>query len=467
MRGALLQNSRFRRSRLVWPNSRFVAALTVLCLLIAQKPAFSQTLTKLDTDLVDDMSRRAFRYFADHTNPRTGLVLDRAPSSGGPEERPNQIGVASIAATGFGLTAFCIAADHKWVGREMARQRVVAALRFFALEAPQEHGWFYHFLDADTGQRRWKSEVSSIDTALLLAGILTAREYFHGDPEIAELATEIYSRVDFPWMMDGSKKYFSHGWKPERGFLPFRWDTYSEMMILYVLGIGSPTHPISSDTWYEWKLPVVSVGGYVYVGGGPLFIHQYSQAWIDLRHRAAPSALTMSSTVPHVNYFANSIAATRAQQEVFSKMLSQEYPAYSKNVWGVTASDSIKGYTNWGSSLMDSRIDGTIVPSAAAGSLMFAPEICIPAMRTMLLMYGKKIYGRYGFADAFNPASGWVSPDVIGIDVGISLISAENLRTGNVWRWFMGNSEPDQALNLVGLLNLENPSGSHSHSPTF
>jgi hypothetical protein len=137
MHGVLLRNSRFRRFRLVWPNSRFVAALTVLCLLTAQKPAFSQTLTKLDTDLVDDMSRRAFRYFADHTNPRTGLVLDRAPSSGGPEERPNQIGVASIAATGFGLTAFCIAADHKWVGREMARQRVVAALRFFALEAPQ------------------------------------------------------------------------------------------------------------------------------------------------------------------------------------------------------------------------------------------------------------------------------------------------------------------------------------------
>jgi hypothetical protein len=447
------------------PIFRFGTTLTLLCCLIAPRPASSQPLSKLDTDLVDDLSRRGFRYFAEHTDPRTGLVMDRAPANGGPEKRPNQLGIASIAATGFGLTAFCIAADHKWISRDTARQRVVAALRFFALDAPQEHGWFYHFLDANTGQRRWKSEVSS--TALLLAGILTARQYFQGDPEIAELATEIYSRVDFPWMMDGSKLYFSHGWTPEKGFLPFRWDTYSELMILYVLGIGSPTHPVSSDTWFAWKLPVVKVGGFTFVGGGPLFIHQYSQAWVDLRYRSAPPALAMSSTVPHVNYFANSILATRAQQEVFSKMLSQEFPAYSKNVWGVTASDSVKGYTNWGSSLSDSRIDGTIVPSAAAGSLMFAPEICIPAMRTMLVMYGKKIYGRYGFADAFNPATGWVDPDVIGIDVGISLLSAENLRTGSVWRWFMGNSEPDQALNLVGLLNLQNPSRSHTHSPSF
>ncbi len=437
---------------------RFVLSITLAGVLLAPHPISSQTLTKLDTDLVDDLSRRSFRYFLEQTNLRTGLVLDRAQTDGRPEEVANHMGVASIAATGFGLTAFCIAADHKWIGRELARQRVVAALRFFALEAPQEHGWFYHFLDANTGQRRWKSEVSSIDTALLLAGVLTVRQYFQGDPEIAELATEIYNRVDFPWMMDGNKMYFSHGWTPERGFLPFRWDTYSEHMILYVLGIGSPTHPISSDTWYSWKLPVVSVGGYTYVGGGPLFIHQYSQAWIDLRHRGAPPVLTMSSTVPRVNYFANSVAATRAQQEIFSRMLSQQFPAYSKNVWGVTASDSIKGYTDWGSSLSDPRIDGTVAPSAAAGSLMFAPEICIPAMRTMLVMYGKKIYGRYGFADAFNPSTGWTSKYVIGIDVGISLLSAENLRTGSVWEWFMANPEPEKALDLVGLLDLRNPS---------
>ena len=336
----------------------------------------------------------------------------------------------------------------------MARQRVLAALQYFARKAPQQHGWFYHYVDAVTGERRWKSEVSSIDTAILLAGILTARQYFHGDREIVRLATEIYERVDFPWMMDGSQSYFSHGWTPEKGFLPFRWDTYSELIILYVLAIGSPTHPISAEAWDNWKLPVVEVGSYTYVGGGPLFIHQYSQAWVDLRDREMPGAGMVDFIEPHVNYFANSIAATRAQQEIFAKQLSRAYPGYSANVWGVTASDSKKGYTDWGTNLTDSRIDGTVVPSAAAGSLMFAPDICIPALRTMLVQYGKKIYGRYGFADAFNPGTGWVSEYVIGIDVGISLLSAENLRTGRVWQWFMENPEAERALDLAGLVKV-------------
>jgi hypothetical protein len=229
-------------------------------------------------------------------------------------------------------------------------------------------------------------------------------------------------------------------------------------MILYVLGIGSPTHPVSADTWYAWKLPVVAVGSYTFVGGGPLFIHQYSQAWLDLRDRGEPELLTRDSLEPHVNYFANSVAATRAHQEMFSKKLSRDFPGYSSKVWGVTASDSTKGYTDWGGSLADPRIDGTVVPSAAAGSLMFTPDICIPAVRTMLLRYGKSVYGRYGFADAFNPTTGWVSKYAIGIDVGIALLSAENLRTGNVWQWFMSNPEPEKALELVGLVKLDGPS---------
>jgi hypothetical protein len=233
-------------------------------------------------------------------------------------------------------------------------------------------------------------------------------------------------------------------------------------MILYVLAIGSPAHPVSSDSWDAWKLPVVNVGGYTYVGGGPLFIHQFSQAWLDLRDRGDPDASLVDFIEPHVNYFANSVAATRAQQEIFSKHLSREFPGYSDRVWGVTASESSKGYTDWGASLKDPRIDGTVVPSAAAGSLMFAPDICIPALRAMLLQYGKKIYGRYGFTDAFNPTTGWISEYVIGIDVGIALLSAENLRTGKVWHWFMSNPEPDLALNLVGLVKLSNESGSHA-----
>jgi len=419
----------------------------------AAPPTSPNGLTQVNTDLVDDISRRAFRYFWEWTDPNTGLTLDRARADGEQEDNPNHVRVASIAATGFGLTAFCIAAEHRLISRETARERVLPALRYFAYSAPQEHGWFYHYLDSVTGQRRWTSEVSSIDTALLLAGILTVRQYFSNDPEIVQLATLIYDRVDFPWMMDGSQTYFSHGWTPESGFFKHRWDTYSELMILYVLGIGSPTHPIPPYTWNTWRLPVMKVGNYTFVGGGPLFIQQYSQAWIDLRDRLDEGSLN-GQVVPRVNYFANAVAATRAQQEAFSKQLSRQFPGYSENVWGLTASDSVDGYRDWGGSVEDPRIDGTVTPSAAAGSLMFAPDICLPALRAMLVKYGKQIYGRYGFADAFNPTTGWVSQYVIGIDVGITLLSAENLRTGNVWKWFMSNVEPERALDLVGLVKV-------------
>ena len=404
-------------------------------------PALSnaKTLTKIDVDLLDDISRRSFRYFWEQASPSTGLVLDRAANIGIDSDDVKSAPVASIAATGFGLAAVCIAREHRWIGREAARERVLTTLRFLAHDAPQKNGWFYHFLDPDTGQRAWRSEVSSIDTALLLAGVLTVRQCLVDDREIVDLADVIYERVDFPWMMGGSRRYFSHGWTPEREFLPYRWDTYSELLILYVLGIGSPTHPIPVDTWGAWKLPVVTEGESTYIGGGPLFIHQYSQAWLDLRDRSG------------VDYYANSVTATRAQRDYFIN-LSKQYKGYSSDVWGITASDSAQGYTDWGAD--HRRIDGTVAPSAAAGSLMFTPDICIPAMRTMLVKFGKNIYGRYGFADAFNPGSGWVSPYVIGIDAGITLLSAENLRTGRVWRWFMANPVAEHALDLIGLKKL-------------
>jgi hypothetical protein len=435
------------------PRLRLGATLALLALISSSARASSETLTKIDNDLLDDIARRSFRYFWENTNPQTGLALDRARTNGEPDDKRISKGVASIAATGFGLTSFCIAADHRWISRETARRRVITTLHFFAYDAPQEHGWFYHFMDASTGERLWNSEVSSIDTALLLAGVLTSRQFFQDDPQVTALANLVYQRVDFPWMMDGSSTYFSHGWKPEGGFLHYRWDTYSELMILYVLGIGSPTHSISSASWNAWKLPMVAEGGYSFIGGGPLFIHQYSQAWIDLRDRGW-SHPAEGSQWRGVDYFANSVAATRAQREIFSKNLSREFPGYSSNVWGVTASDSVNGYTAWGNSAKDPRIDGTVVPSAAAGSLMFTPDICVPAMRAMLVRYGKTIYGRYGFADAFNPNTGWVSRYVIGIDAGIALLSAENLRNGRVWQWFMSNAEPAHALDLAGLVKI-------------
>ncbi len=414
-----------------------------------QKP--QQTLSRIDNDLLDDISRRSFRYFWQNTDPETGLVLDRARFNGQPEDDSQHKNISSIAATGFGLTAFCIGAEHRWVSPAVARKRILTTLQFFAYRAQQEHGWFFHFLDARTGKRRWKSEVSSIDTALLLAGVLTARQTFHDDPEIVRLANLIYDRVNFPWMLNGDRLFLSHGWKPETGFLPYRWDTYSESGILYILAIGSPTHPISPDSWFGWKLPIVHSAGYTYIGGGPIFIQQYSQAWLDLRNRSYSQVPSEDRVVPRVNVFENAIVATRAQQALGID-LSQRYRGYSANVWGITASDSAKGYVAWGGSPNDSRIDGTVVPSAAAGSVMFAPNICIPALRAMLLRYGKKVYGRYGFADAFNPNTGWVSKYVIGIDVGITLLSAEDLRTGNVWRWFMNNIEVERALDMIGLV---------------
>ena len=314
-------------------------------------------------------------------------------------------------------------------------------LEFFAERATQEHGWFYHFLDPVTGERQWSCELSSIDTALLLAGVLTARQKFADAPEIVRLATQIYHRVDFQWMLDGDPYLLSQGWKPETDFLDSRWDAYSEHMILYLLAIGSPTYPIPPESWIAWARPEISYAGYTYINCAPLFIHQYSHAWVDFRG-------LRDKVAPHFDYFLNSIAATRAHR-AFCMSLSRELPDYSQNIWGITSSDSIKGYVSWGGPPLDPRIDGTLVPSAAGGSLMFTPDICLPALRAMREKFGDRIYGQYGFVDAFNPIQGWVDPEVIGLGLGITLLSAENLRTGNVWRWFMRNPELNRALGLV------------------
>ncbi|MBA2340494.1 MAG: hypothetical protein H0V88_08875 [Pyrinomonadaceae bacterium] len=399
-------------------------------------------LSASDEEFLEDLSRRAFRYFLEQSDPHTGLVLDRAHTDGSVHDE-NHRHTASIAATGFGLTALCIAAERNWISRDEARGRVLTTLLFFAEKVPHVHGWFYHWMDWRNGERRWQSEVSSIDTALLLAGILTARGYFRNDREINRLATLIYNRVDFRWMLAGHSSILSHGWKPEIGFLKPRWDNYSEHNTLYLLAIGSPTHPITARSWLAWSRQRITYAGYTYITGGPLFIHQYAHAWVDFRNQR-------ETWYPFTDYFANSIAATRAHK-AFCLTLAQEFPGYSENVWGVTASDSPQGYVAWGGPPRDPAIDGTVVPAAAGGSLMFTSDITLPALRTMRDKYGERIYNRYGFVDAFNPTTDWTGPDVIGISVGITLLSAENLRTGNVWRWFMRNREIERAMHSVGL----------------
>ncbi len=395
-----------------------------------------------DAEFLEDLSRRSFQYFHEQTDPNTGLVLDRARTDGTIHDE-NHRHTASIAATGFGLTALCVAAERNWIARNEARKRVLVTLRFFAEKVPHVRGWFYHWMDWRNGERRWQSEVSSIDTALLLAGILTARGYFDDDAEINRLATFIYNRVDFQWMLAGHGSILSHGWKPETGFLRPRWDNYSEHMILYLLAVGSPTHSITARSWRAWSRQRITYAGYTYITGGPLFIHQYAHAWVDFHDRR-------ESWYPYTDYFANSVAATRAHK-AFCLSLAAEFPGYSENVWGITASDSTKGYVAWGGPPRDQAIDGTVIPAAAGGSLMFTPDITLPALRAMRDKYGERIYNRYGFVDAFNPTTGWTGPDVIGISVGITLLSAENLRAGNVWRWFMRNREIGRAMQRVGL----------------
>jgi hypothetical protein len=397
-----------------------------------------------DEIFLEDLSRRAFRYFVEQSDPNTGLVLDRARADGSPQDETHR-NIASIAATGFGLTALCIAAERGWMARNDAQVRLRSSLKFFAERVRHEHGWFYHWMDYKTGERRWDSEVSSIDTALLLAGVLTARQCFNQDAEIVRLATRIYDRVDFKWMLNGDPLLLSHGWKPETGFLRTRWDTYSEDTILYLLAIGSPRHSISPRSWYALWRDRYRYEGFSYFTsiGVPLFMHQYAHAWIDFRHRREIKG-------DHIDYFANSTSATLAHR-AFCINLAREFPSLGPNMWGITASDSPKGYVVWGGPPRDPQIDGTIVPSAAGGSLMFTPELSLAALKTMREKFGDQTYGHYGFVDAFNPGTGWVDRDVIGIDLGIILLSAENARTKTVWRWFMENREIPHAMELIGL----------------
>ncbi len=246
--------------------------------------------------------------------------------------------------------------------------------------------------------------------------------------------------------MQATDQYLlNHGYRPEEGFLKNYWSKYSEQMIIYILGIGSKTHPISPNSWYAWERDWNEFGGYRYLASSsPLFLHQYSHAWIDFRNRR-------EHRPPFVNYFENSVQATRAHQKFFVDVLSKDFPKYSATMWGLSASDSERGYIAWGAPPRHDRTDGSVVPYAVAGSLMFTPDIALPTLKKMKDEYGDKVYGKYGFADAFNPHNGWVDGDILGIDQGMTLLGAENLRSGKVWYWFMQNEEPRRAFALIGL----------------
>ena len=405
-------------------------------LLAGPAAAFGYRLSKEEDQFLEDLSHRLFLFMWEQANPETGLVRDRAlADSGTPDARP----WASSAATGFGLAGLCIASERGWISRAQAHERVLAVLRYYSEKAFHEHGWFYHFVHSATGERWNKNEVSTIDTALLLAGIVTAREYFNKDSEIGRLAHAIWDRIDFRWMMNGHPTFLSMHWKPESGFSKNYWDHHDELGIMCLLGIASNTFPMPVDSWHAWKRPTVTYAGHTYISGAaPLFVHQYSQAWIDFRGKR-------EKRQPRTNWFENSVEATLAHRQ-FCIDLRTQFPGYSENIWGITASDTAKGYKAWGGPPAKGPIDGSVVPCAAGGSLMLAPEVCVPALMEMRRVYGDRIYKRYGFVDAFHPTNGWTNKDVIGIDVGITLLSTENLRTGNVWKWFMRNRQIRRAM---------------------
>ncbi len=408
--------------------------------MIAADATTVPAISAADRTFLEDMQRRDFQYFWEQADHGTGLVLDRASADGGRAKGPSR-DIASLAATGFGLTAMCIGAGHKWIPREQAVERVTTTLRFFATKADHEHGWFYHWMDVSNGERKWDSETSSIDTAFFLGGVLTVAQCFSSEPEIPKLAKEIYDRVDFKWMLGGDPLLLSHGWTRGKGFLKAKWDTYSELSLLYVLAIGSPTHPIPADSWYAWKRPLYSYGRYEFISGGPLFTHQYSHAWVDFRNRRDRG---------FVDFFRNSISATRANR-LYCLNLKDTVPnTFGPDIWGITASDGPKGYRIYGEIKAFDVVDGTVAPCAAAGSLMFTPDISIPSLRAIQDQFGERVYGRYGFVDGYNPSVKWFDTDVVGIDAGISLLSAENLLTGNVWKWFMANEAPARGMDLIG-----------------
>ena len=405
-------------------------------------PLSSPPLKPAERTFLEDFEKRCVRYFWEQADPHTGIVLDRARNDGSAAGS----NVGSTAATGFGLSALCVAANRGWIPRNQVRQRVFNTLDWHWRHAFHERGWFYHFMDSRTGEQRLSSEISTIDTALFLSGVLTAAGFFTADKEIQTLAQQIVGRVDFAWMLAGDPLLLCHGARQGAGFIKSRWNAYSEASVLYLLAIGSPKHAISSDSWYAWVRPQVQFDQWTFVSGGPLFTHQYSHAWVDFRHQ-------QDGDPSYLDYFRNSQIATYAHRD-FCLSLQNQYAGYGPNMWGITVSDSPGGYVVWGGPPYAGPINGTLVPCAAAGSLMFAPQICLPVLREMHATFGSKIYGRYGFADAFNPnwqdKKLWVNQDVVGIDVGISLLSIENLLTGNIWRWFMRNNYVQSAMERIG-----------------
>ncbi len=403
----------------------------------------------LTHETLDSIQRETFDYFVHEVNPVNGLIADRN-REGAP---------ASIAAVGLALAAYPIGVERAFITRAEAVARTLTTLRFFRnssqgteAEATGYKGFYYHFLDMKTGKRVWKCELSTVDTTFLLAGMLTAAAYFANESaaehEIRTLADELYRRVDWQWAQNGGATV-THGWKPESGFLPYRWQGYDEALLLYLLGLGSPTHPLPDESYpawtatYQWR----KVYDHEYLYAGPLFIHQLSHVWVDFRGIQDEYMRGKS-----IDYFENSRRATYVQQQYAIHNPSQ-FEDYGDNCWGITASDGpgaatrkIKGKTRiffgyLARGVPDGPDDGTIAPWAVVASLPFAPEIVLSVLRWFDDIK-LRAAGPYGFKATFNPtyekksaqAPLWVSPFHLGLNQGPIVLMIENYRSGLLWR---------------------------------
>ena len=404
-------------------------------------------------DLLAAVHRAAFDYFARTTNWSNGLVVDNT-SPGSP---------ASIAAVGFGLAALPVAVERGWVSRAAARGVALSTVRFFR-DAPQDgaadgvghRGFFYHFLDMEQGRRFNGCELSTIDTALLVAGLLCAAAYFDGDdPAEAEVragAHRIYERVEWDWARDGGETV-TMGWTPEKGFLRYRWEGYTEALLLYALAAGSPTHPVPRSSFeastrpYRWK----KIYGHEVLYAGPLFIHQFSHLWIDFRGiRDAAMRRRSADLGEPLDYFENSRRATLIQRE-YATRNPRGFAGYGPTAWGITASDgpgdvvkTIDGEERrfWGYRARGVPFgpdDGTLAPWAALASLPFAPDVVLACLHGLAATHGGT-GDTFGFEAAYNPTFpdgdgplGWVCEHYFALDQGPIVLAVENHRSELVW----------------------------------
>jgi hypothetical protein len=400
---------------------------------------------------LDSLQERTLRFFLE-TNPENGLAFDRWPS-----RSPSSIG-----AVGFSLTCYPIAVERGLITRAEAARRVARSLQFF-YGLPQHagptavagyKGFFYHFLDVRDGLRYWNCELSTIDTGLMLMGAMTCQSYFDGasadEMAVRAYTDSLYRRVDWQWATNNGPGV-AHGWKPEEGFNKTNWRGYDESAFLMMLALGSPTYPVKDGMWEYWIQPCIwaDFQGQKYISFAPLFGHQFSMCWIDFRGITDRYTREMG-----IDYFENSRRATLASQ-AYCTANPRKFAGYSSSIWGLSACDGpgdttftvdgvsrrFIGYGARGASFDWTNDDGTITPAAAGGSLPFAPEVCIPALKAMRQEHGDRLYRRYGFADAFNMTyrtdrwpGGWYDPDQLGIDQGPIAIMIENLRNGFVWK---------------------------------